>query len=104
MKPSASITHVEGSGMALLAALVNEADTTFPGPPAWLRLNIIVAGASAKTPPVTVPDRKKEIALVPRSTSVRVVRVSVKGPSAPSHVLTIGVPSVMLRPDPLTDP
>ena len=45
MKPRANITQVEGSGTAL-ALLVNDAETTFPGPPAWVRLKSMVAGAS----------------------------------------------------------
>src|SRR5579864_4959033 len=98
------MTQVAGSGTELDAALVSEAETTFPGPPAWVRLNIIVAGVPLKTPPVTVPDNWKPISFVPRSISLSVVRVSVNGPAVPVHVFTMGVASVMSRPGPLRAP
>src|SRR5690242_19327718 len=91
MKPSANITQVEGSGTAPLA-LVNEAETTFPGPPAWVRLNTRLIGKSVNEPPVSVPSKVKSIAFTPRETSWSVVRVSTNrspalGPTVAVHSL-----------------
>ena len=95
MKPRANITQVEGSGTALLAALVNEAETTFPGPPAWVRLKSIVAAPPENTPPVTVPEKSRPIVLTPRVITSSDVKVSVNAPKAPVHVLTMGVVKVI---------